>query len=109
MSADIDILASIKSCVKRRRIRWTYHINMRLKGRFIPREAILSSMDAYEIIEEYPKDKYLPSFLIYTKYRADAIHILMAIDSANDAVTIITAYRPDRDEWESDLKTRRRK
>ncbi len=109
MSAGTDILASIKSCVKRRRIRWTYHINMRLKGRFIPREAILSSVDAYEIIEEYPKDKYLPSYLICTEYRADVIHILMAIDSPNDVVTIVTAYRPDPDEWESNLRTRRRR
>ncbi len=61
---DTDVLTFVKSCVKRRRVRWTYHINMRLKGRFIPREAILSSVDAYEIIEEYPGDKYLPSYLV---------------------------------------------
>lgn len=104
----MGILASIKSCVQRRRIRWTYHINMRLKGRFIPREAVLLSVDSYEIIEEYPQDKYLPSYLVYTEYGADVIHILIAIDSANDMATIITAYRPDREEWEDDLKTRRR-
>jgi hypothetical protein len=82
---------------------------MRLKGRFIPREAISSSVDTYEIIEEYPKDKYLPSYLVYAEYQADVIHILIAIDSASDVVTIITAYRPDREEWERDLRTRRRR
>jgi hypothetical protein len=106
---DTDILTFVKLCVKRRRLRWTYHINMRLKGRFIPREAILSSVDAYEIIEEYPGDKYLPSYLVYTEYESDVIHVLMAIDLANDVVTIITAYRPDREEWERDLRTRRRR
>jgi hypothetical protein len=40
---------------------------MRLKGRFIPREAILASTESYEIIEEYPKDKYLPSCLVYAE------------------------------------------
>ncbi|MGR3309294.1 MAG: DUF4258 domain-containing protein [Candidatus Brocadiales bacterium] len=54
---NIDVLEFIKSCIKRRRIRWTHHVNMRLKERFILREAILSSIDTYEIIEEYPKDK----------------------------------------------------
>ena len=82
---------------------------MRLRGRFIPRETILSSVDAYEIIEEYPEDKYLPSYLIYTEYRADVVHILIAVDSTDDMVTIITAYRPDPEEWERDLKTRRKR
>ena len=82
---------------------------MRLRGRFIPRETILSSVDAYEIIEEYPEDKYLPSYLIYTEYRADVVHILIAVDSTDDMVTIITAYRPDREEWERDLRTRRKR
>lgn len=105
----VDVLTFIKFCVKRRRIYWTYHINMRLKGRLISREAILSSVDSYEIIEEYPKDKYLPSYLVCTEYQTEVIHVLIAIDSANDVVTIITAYRPDRDEWEKDLRTRRRR
>ena len=82
---------------------------MRLRGRFIPRETILSSVDAYQIIEEYPEDKYLPSYLIYTEYRADVVHILIAVDSTDDMVTIITAYRPDREEWERDLRTRRKR
>jgi hypothetical protein len=44
---------------------WTYHVNMRLQGRFISREEILDSVSEYQIIEEYPADKYLPSYLIY--------------------------------------------
>jgi len=104
-----DILNFIKSCIKRRRIRWTYHVNMRLKGRFIPREIILSSVDSYEIIEEYPKDKYLPSYLVYAKGQGQIIHIHIAVDMENDSVTIITSYRPTLDRWEKDFKTRRKK
>ena len=81
---------------------------MRSKGRFISREAILSSIDSYEIIEEYPKDKYLPSYLIFTKHDSDIFHILVAVDFSGDNVTIVTAYRPTKDKWESDLKTRRK-
>ena len=54
----IDILEFIKSCIKRRKIYWTYHVNVRLKGRSISRELVLASVDSYEIIEEYPEDKY---------------------------------------------------
>ena len=104
---NVDILAFIKSCIKRRRIRWTYHVNMRLTGRFIPREAILSSVDCYEIIEQYPKDKYLPSYLIHAEYEEQSIHIQIATDLENEDITVVTVYRPSPDKWEKDFKTRR--
>jgi hypothetical protein len=104
----IDILEFIKSCIRRHKIRWTYHVNIRLKGRFISREAILSSGNTYEIIEEYPKDKYLPSYLIYAKYENQVIHIQIATDLENDNVTIVTAYKPTLDKWEKNLRTRRK-
>ena len=104
-----DILNFIKSCIARHRIRWTYHVTMRLRGRFIPREIILSSVDSYEIIEEYPKDKYLPSYLIYAEDQDQIIHIHIATDIKNDSVTIITSYRPTLDKWTEDFKTRRTK
>ena len=104
----INILDFIKSCIKRREIRWTYHVNMRLKGRFIPRDAILSSLDRYEIIEEYPRDKYLPSFLVYTEYRGQIVHIQIAIDLESSRITIVTAYKPSLDRWEKDFRIRRK-
>ena len=104
----IDTLEFIKSCIGCGRIHWTYHVNMRLKGRFIPREAVLSSVDTYEIVEEYPGDKYLPSYLIRAEYEGRAIHIQRATDLENTNVTIVTAYRPTLDKWEDDFKTRRR-
>lgn len=105
---ETDILGFIKSCISRRRIRWTYHVNMRLKGRFIPREAILASADSYEIVEQYLKNKYLPSYLLYAEYRGQVIHIQVATEVESDSVTIITAYRPTLDKWEKDFRTRRK-
>ena len=81
---------------------------MRLKGRFIPREAISTSFDTYEIIEEYPNDKYLPSYLICAHYEKEVIHIQIAIDLKNDNVRIVTVYQPTLDKWENDFKTRRK-
>lgn len=105
---DIDILDFIQSCIKRHKIYWTYHVNMRLEERFITRKAILFSVNTYEIIEEYPNDKYLPSFLIYAEYEKQAIHIQVAVNVKDDIITIVTAYKPILDKWEKDLKTRRR-
>ena len=100
-------LEFIKNCVKERNIRWTYHVNMRMKDRFISREFIINSADSYEIIEEYPKDKYLPSYLIYSKYENCIFHVLFATDVKSENVRIITAYYPNQDEWKEDFKTRR--
>lgn len=102
-----DPLGFIQRCVREEKIYWTYHVNMRLKGRFIPRQTIVESVDNYEIIEEYPDDKYLPSYLVYSQYQGLPFHALFAVDVIGDNIRIITAYYPSPDEWEADLKTRR--
>ncbi len=38
-----DPLRFIRECVRNRRVLWTYQVNMRLNGRFIPREEVLGS------------------------------------------------------------------
>ena len=103
-----EILKFIKACIEKRKIRWTYHVNMRLKGRFIPRETILSSTKTYQIIKEYPKDKYLPSYLVYAEKGRQIIHIQIAADVENKRVIIVTAYEPTLEKWEKDLKRRRK-
>ena len=98
-----DPLAFIQRCIRERKIHWTYHVNMRLAGRYLTRDEILDAVNSYEIIESYPEDKYLPSYLVLA---ASSFHIQFAADVEGDNVRIVTAYRPDRSEWESDLKTR---
>ena len=102
-----DPLAFIQTCVREQRILWTYHVNMRLQGRHIPRQVIFEAVDTYEIIEAYPQDKYLPSYLILAQHGNGAFHALFATDVEGDHVRVVTAYRPSPDEWEADGKTRR--
>lgn len=101
-------LAFIQRCIREQKIQWTYHVNMRLRGRSIPRQRILESVNNFEIIEKYPEDKYLPSYLIYSEHQGLIFHVLFAVDVSGDNVRIVTAYCPDIEEWEEDLKTRRR-
>ncbi len=103
-----DPIEFIRSRVLQGKVLWTYHVNMRLRSRFIPREAILESVNKYEIIEEYPRDKYSPSYLVYSQYQQQRFHILFAADLEGDNVRVITVYRPSTQEWETDLKKRRR-
>ncbi len=102
-----DPVRFIQDCVRRGRILWTYHVNMRLAGRFISRETILQVVESYELVESYPDDKYLPSYLLLARYREDALHVLFAADVEGDNVRVVTSYRPDVREWEADLRTRR--
>jgi len=104
-----DPLEFIKISVRQKKIVWTHHVNMRLEGRFISREALLSSVESYEMLEEYPKDKYLPSYLIYAKLDEEIFHVHFAVDRENDHVRVVTAYRPTLDKWEEGFKKRRQK
>ena len=56
-----------------------------------------------EVIEDYPDDYPYPSCLIL----GEGIHIVAGI--GDDMLWLITAYRPDLDQWSDDLKTRREK
>lgn len=103
-----DPLAFIQTCVRDRRLYWTYHVNMRLQGRFISREAVVNAVDSYELVEQYPQDKYLPSYLVLAREGDEAFHILFAADQEGGNVRIVTAYRPSAVEWDEDFKTRRR-
>lgn len=99
-----DPIEFIRRCVRERKIYWTYHVNMRLAGRYLTRDEILDAVDSYEIVESYPEDKYLPSYLVLA---ASKFHVQFAADVKGENVRVVTAYRPDPKEWESDLKRRR--
>ena len=81
---------------------------MRLKRRTIACEVLLRAVDTYEILESYPDDKYLPSYLVFCRSQEGVVHLHIAADVSGDNVRIVTAYRPSPQEWDKDLKTRRK-
>ena len=103
-----DPLIFIKKCVQEKRILWTYHVNMQMKGRLISREMIIASFDNFEIIEAYPYDKYLPSYLVYSKQGNIIFHVLFAVDVLNENMRIVTAYFPNKDKWDVSYKRRKK-
>jgi hypothetical protein len=81
---------------------------MRLRQRPITREAILNAVNSFEIIEEYPDDKYLPSYLIRAESNDLIFDIHVATDMNTGNVRIVTVYIPDLSEWEESFRIRRR-
>ena len=102
-----DALEFMRRCVRERKVHWTYHVNMRLAGRSISRDEVLNATESYEIIASYPDDKYLPSYLVWAKSDRGAFHVLFAVDVDGDNVRIVTAYRPNHNDWEGDFKSRK--
>lgn len=102
-----DPLAFIQACVRQRQVFWTYHSKLRLTMRSIPRRVVLDAVESFEVIESYPDDEYLPSFLVYATYEGDAFHVLFATDIAAENVRVVTLYQPRPEEWLDDLRTRR--
>ncbi len=103
----VDPLAWIRRCVSERRVLWTYHVNMRMVERLIARRAILDSVERFEIIESYPDDKHLPSYLVFFTHDDNVYHVLFALDLEREEVRVITAYRPSEELWNEDYKTRK--
>jgi hypothetical protein len=101
-----DALEFIRTCVRQRRVHWTYHVNMRLAGRHISRDQIFGAIDSYEVIESYPDDKYLPSYLVLGTTADITFHVLFAVEVETDSVRVITAYRPNPIDWDPDLRSR---
>ena len=82
------------------------HSKKRFFERAISVEDIKNGIQSGEIIEQYENDKPFPSCLLLGKTNQDKyIHIVASIDT--EFLYIITAYYPDENEWEIDLKTRK--
>lgn len=81
-----DPIGFIQHCLRGGRVLWTYHVNMRLADRFISRESILSAVETLELVEAYPDDRYLPSYLVLGRAGSDAFHVLFATDVVGDNV-----------------------
>lgn len=87
-------------------IRWTGHVLKRLMQRGISQEDVIQAIHTGEIIEQYPDDYPYPSCLLLGTTKAGkALHVVCG--QGENEIWMITAYHPDPEEWESDLKTRR--
>jgi hypothetical protein len=102
-----DPVEFIRCCLAKGQVYWTYHVNMRLRGRGITRDQVLAATGKMELVEAYPKDKYLPSYLVLCTAGERPLHVLLAVDVPGENVRVVTAYPPDPAEWMPDLKTRR--
>ena len=84
----------------------TKHARQRLVERGISINDVQSAIRTGEVIKQYEDDKPFPSCLLLGRAEKEIkIHVVASID--NEILYVITAYQPDENEWELDLKTRK--
>ena len=80
---------------------------MRLQQRGLVAGTIRQAMATLEIIEAYPDDKYLPSFLLRGESEGCVFHAHIATDVEGENIRVVTMYTPDPSEWDEGLRLRR--
>ncbi len=87
-------------------IKWAKHCLERMQERDISINDVESCLQTGEVIEDYPDDFPHPSCLIYGHTNENKIlHIVVGSDG--NTLFFITAYFPNTDKFEKDLKTRK--
>lgn len=88
------------------RIIISLHAQERLRQRGIKQKDIKNCIMTGEIIEQYPDDFPFPSCLIFG-YTTDNKVLHVVVSDEGTMSRIITAYFPNNEKFESDLKTRK--
>lgn len=103
------ILHQIRDYASQQRIRFKKHALIRVIERNIRIIEVKQSLNNCTIIESYPNDLPLPSYLVagFSEDRK-VLHIVVALDSQEQYIWIITVYEPNRDKWDDSFTKRKR-
>ena len=93
--------------IQQNRIEWSVHALKRMLEKNISRAAVKHVIAKGEIIENYPDDKPFPSALCHGIWQGQVLHVVLAYDLNGRKVYVITAYWPDEEHFNNDLRTRR--
>ncbi|MDR1704605.1 MAG: DUF4258 domain-containing protein [Clostridiales bacterium] len=101
----IDI-SDIRKFCENNALRWTNHALLRLVKRSLNTDDVVHALMNGVIIEQYPNDYPYPSCLVLgSDEKSQTLHVVCAIGDME--LWLITAYRPNVNEWSYDFKSRR--
>jgi len=75
--------------------------------RALSKNAIKRIIVEGEVIADYPDDCPYPSYLLLGYCEDEPIHVVVAQEKVSGQCFIITAYKPDREKWSEDFRSRR--
>lgn len=94
--------------MKDRKLVFRVHAIQRMFRRQISQEEVRYILEKGEVIEEYPEDQPFPSKLMLGWIGERPLHVVVADDTMNNDLIVITVYEPTLDKWEPDFKRRKR-
>ena len=99
-------LAQVRRQLREGEFDFSQHAFRRAVERNISDQEIREAGAGAVIIEEYPEDKYGPTWLILGFTRAGRpLHIQLSVAEVPQ-IRIVTLYEPDRNEWEDYARRR---
>lgn len=98
-------ILDIQSAISEGNFLWKKHALERMMERGISRARVKQAVLECNIIENYPNDYPVPSFLIAT-LTPEPLHVVASYDVSNGILYVITVYEPDLIHFESDYVTR---
>ena len=84
------------------------HAIQRMFERRISEENVRQVLQSGEVIEDYSDEMPFPSSLILGRRGERPLHVVMAENTKEDELVVITVYEPDSSQWKSDSRNRKK-
>lgn len=88
-------------------IQFSGHAITRMFQRALTKNTIRRIISEGEVIADYPEDCPYPSCLLLGYCDDEPVHIVLAQDKGSGKCFVVTVYKPDRDKWSEDFRSRR--
>ena len=83
------------------------HAVQRMFERRITIENVRQVLQSGEMIEDYSEDMPDPGGLLSGKRGQRPLHVVMAENTKEGELVVITVYEPDRAQWKADFRNRK--
>jgi len=105
----MDFVAKVRRLAKSGALRASDHAYGRLAEKDISYRYLVTSLDYAEILEQYLDYRHGPCFLARHAFDNGQIaHAVWGLPGASETVAVlVTAYWPDKDEWDDEFRRRR--
>ncbi len=87
-------------------ITFTGAANRKMAARDFARPDVEAIVMSGRVIREYPDDRPFPSRLVLGWIGDRPVHVVYAVNEADDERIVISVYEPDPTQWTADFTTR---
>jgi hypothetical protein len=93
--------------VKNPTLLFRVHAVQRMFERDVSADRVRRALEAGDVIEDYSAEMPEPSRLVIGFQGRRPFHVVASENPAENEITVITVYLPDRAAWKKDLRSRK--